>query len=351
MSKFRLNRVMLDLVFTFLLALLLSFIFMIILDIEIHLEFIKQLIEPIMILAIVIVIVHQLFCISDEFFWKFAFLLPDEVYYYIIAKNKSCSSEDLRINLNDSVLILPRPEAKKNKLDPAIEIGRSYINEAKNIVLLLQKKGDNSPEIKNRYLFEIIESYYGRTCLFKLRELPRYIYLLFYNNAILLLGRSLLLTILFALVLLQNPPIMIAVNPVQIQENLTAGIAHTTMIFVENNGCDLSDVKLQNCVFKENMINVTWEKTNSTDKGEFSSTKYDFIFLNVSANLSPGEYIGSIKITASANRFILPSLPRIDNAPIHGKTFTKRLAEVPFFLRIVPDLNAASWRANGKVQQ
>ncbi|MFZ2471106.1 MAG: hypothetical protein WAW52_04100 [Methanothrix sp.] len=353
MLKFRFERILLDLLFTSLLAALLAFFFMLILDLVITIEVIKDLFPLIGWLVMAIVFLHLIFCLSNDFFWKFGFLLPDELYYYIFVKNKSDLSKYLIINLDASELILSRPNwDHKNKLK--IEIDKSCTNEAQRIVLWLRKIGDNILTIENRDCFEIIESQ-GSNCGWK--DAPHSIYFVIYNNIILLLVRSLLLLSLFTLILLQNPPIMIAVDPTQIQENLSQGEERIITISTENIGCNLYDVKLDTRFFNESLVNAAWMRSNLNVSGSFPSNNVDFVRLKVDENSPAGEYRGSIKITGYANRTIIPDLhylglldlPFIET-PITVPTYTKKLAEVPFLFRINSKLDATAYCANGKLK-
>jgi hypothetical protein len=401
-SCFRWARLFGDFIITLFQVALLYCLFLIVLDMDFEYLDLRALVPFILALAAVICIVHSVLCLNNWFFWKFAFLLPDDIYYYILAENKCVSDQDLRITLYaKNKFILSRPELKNPK-DPdknsiyykittfyycgarkaagmmcdfankyactldkkeieikeketkeksishsedklTFNIKKSSNREAERIILWLRKTGNNVLTIDNKENFNVFESKFGDDSCSGLSKCS----LLVSKNVILLLGRSLLLAFLFFLILLQNPPLMIAVEPLQFQENWTSGQEKVLMISAKNIGCNLLDAYIWTNSSNNGLITATWTSNSITKKNVFLSNDVDFIRLKVDEKCPAGEYRGSIKITGYANRTIIPDLPYLGlldppfiETPITVPTYTKKLAEVPFFFKIIPKLNA-----------
>jgi hypothetical protein len=166
------------------------------------------------------------------------------------------------------------------------------------------------------------------------------IYLLLSKNLILLLGRSLIMTFLFLLILWHNPPLMIVAEPMQIQENWTKGEDHYSVISAKNIGCDLLEVYLFDNSSNEQFINANWSPMVENPIEIFKYDDITFINLSIDNTSPPGEYKGSISISAEAQRIIFPDTLPLINTSISGRTDTKKLVEVPFFIRITPNLNS-----------
>jgi hypothetical protein len=64
-------------------------------------------------LVVVIISIHSIFCHSHKFFWKFAFLLPEEFYYYVFANNK-LKHLDIKIYNSEHISSLTKYECRKN---------------------------------------------------------------------------------------------------------------------------------------------------------------------------------------------------------------------------------------------
>lgn len=409
-SSFRLERIFLDFIFTLIQAVMLSVLFLAILD----LDFSFQIIIGLVILAMVISSIHGLLCISDKFFWKFAFLLPGDIYYYILAKSESKpvpQGRKILVTLpadSDFILSKPVPDKgeenktevknsdnwlkarfhgiflklskillvlsnwfaryrnvsghmitenkdKKNELKIS-DKGLTYktnaleIDESMSIVLWLHTKNDRKIDAKDDGNTEggksAEDGKLSISCSHCEWESGKFgllsmIYLLLSKNLILLLGRSLIMTFLFLFILFHNPPLMIVAEPMQIQENWTEGEDHHKVISAKNIGCDLlhADLLCMNSS-QEQFINAKWSSDENPIES-FKSGEIKFIKLNIDNMSPPGEYSGSIVISAEAQRiivldhYILPSI----NITI-GQTNTKKLVEVPFFIRITPNLNS-----------
>jgi len=411
-SCFRWARLFWDFIITFFQVALLYVLFLIVLDLDFEYLDWWDLVPFFLALAAVICIVHSLLCLNNWFFWKFAFLLPDEIYYYILAENKCVSDQDIRITLNArNKFILSRPERKNgdapnknsiyfnilifyyygarkaagrmcdfaNKYAGILDkkeieikeketkeksishsedkltfnIKKSSNREAERIILWLRKKDNEILSIDNKENFNVFESKFGNDSCDGLSRFSS----LLSKNVILLLGRSLLLAFLFFLILSQNPPLMIALEPLQFQENWTSGQENVLMISAKNIGCNLLDAYIWTNSSNNELINATWTSNSITKKDVFLSNDVDVIRLKVDENSPAGEYRGSIKITGYANRTIIPDLHYLGlldllfiETPITVPTYTKKLAEVPFLFRINPKLNATAYCANGKLK-
>lgn len=391
MSRSLLSRSCLDFFLTFFLVLLLVLFFMLMLDININIILLYNLSPYLLFIAAIIIVIHLLFCFSDEFFWKFAFLMPNEYYYYIFVKNRSKQPEKISIHIKDAKLILSKPDAEPMKdiittkiwrcplkiicpCSPALKkasathtseimtsddcsstlnfiIDNSYVNEAKRIVLWLNICGPTNGSTVNIDKcddLDIFERQFGNPCN---KSWPDYLYLLLSKNVILLLARLLLLTIFFLAVLLQNPPPMMVADPSQIQENFTTGQEHFIYISAKNIGCDLFDSDVETMSFNKSLINAKFTESNSTIR----SNEVKFIRLGISDQCLPGEYRGSIIITAKANRKWNCGLPHLmSNLTIPsldlGQTYIKKLAEVPYIIRIAPVLNASVHRMHPSIK-
>lgn len=413
MSRLRIDgrRLFWDFVVTLILFLLLSILFTQILDLDL-IEIAFNLILLSIALDLVILTFHSVLCQSNGFFWMFAFLLPDEMYYYIFANIKPNGANNLKLIIKDSPdIVSSKPMSEKTQrlnksyeflsleiyswlfslptldginLADFIDISKQAdncenhngivyslirktvgllcnianriktnrkeliiveksvsflrkssalkstentlqwpIKESKSIVLLLRGEGNKFLEILNKNQFDLNESQYGKTCSGLNNP-----YLLFSKNVILLLTRSLLLTVLFMFILMQNPPLMIAIEPSQVQENYTEGDGHFVVISVKNIGCDLLNPILWN-MSSSKRINASWNNISSN----FAHGDIRFINISIDRECPPGEYVGSILIEAKANRSI--SYP-INHTYIIGQTSAKKLAEVPFIFRIMP---------------
>jgi hypothetical protein len=103
-----------DLLLTLIPIALVSMLAMIILSLDFDIWIVYYL----FLIAAGISIIHIFLCQkSKRFFWKFAFLLPGDIYYYILAKNK-CKSEipcqKIEIKLpTGSKLIMKKPDQEK----------------------------------------------------------------------------------------------------------------------------------------------------------------------------------------------------------------------------------------------
>jgi hypothetical protein len=125
-SSFRWSRFILDSIFTLIQAFMLSVLFLAILD----LDFNFQIIIGLAIVAAVISIIHSLLCFSEKFFWKFAFLLPGDIYYYILAKSESKpvpQGRKILVTLpTDSDYILSKPDPDPKYEESKTEGENSY---------------------------------------------------------------------------------------------------------------------------------------------------------------------------------------------------------------------------------
>jgi hypothetical protein len=216
-------------------------------------------------------------------------------------------------------------------------IDNSYVKEAKRILLWLQKNGPDDSSVTidgDRYYLEIIVRQFNNTCNKMGLE---YIYLLLSKNVILLLARSLIMTLIFLVVLFQNPPLMIAVNPCQIQENLTYGQDHFIYISTKNIGCDLFNPRSETISFNKSLINASFVESDPI----ILCNETRFVRLHISDKCPEGEYRGSIIIAAKANRRWIDAIPDwIQNKTLIssdlGETYLRELAEVPYIIRISP---------------
>lgn len=331
---------------------------------------------------------HYIFCKSDTFFWKFAFLLPRDIIYYIIARNNGYSDiveEEIIIELpNGSTIIRSKPDEENDKdssldnlakisektrealktilnkfgciyrdciLDELIKSETSNKNapnislfnykiknlsrgESEDIILWLHTKGDRILKANsNDKSLNISISHCDWNC--SSFDYLESVYLLLSKNVILLLARSLLLLLIFFLILLQNPPLLLVADPPQIQENLTEGEGHFVIISAKNIGCDLLNASLSN-MSSSKEINVSWIYNTSS---KFTCGDIRFINISIDRKCPPGEYMGSIMIDAKAKRNM--SLP-FNHSYIIGQTSAKKLVEVPFSFKIIPKLNATA---------
>ena len=374
------RRLLCDLFITFILVFLLADLFRRVLDLD---DFNTEKIFLICLVILSISIGHHLLCISNNFFWKFAFLLPNDVYYYIFAKKKQNLYDNLEIELDKSInFILSNPLPfqpgashgdeifQKNikirayqivlkilKSMPGSKLLKYEIEDSDSIdiILLLQKKDKTKLKIVNGENYYISQGQYGNQC----NEFGLYfLYLLFSKNVILLLMRSILLIFIFMAILWQNPPLMVVADPLQIQENWTQDEISDIIISAKNIGCNLINVSLETESFDEKLINSYWISKPKEKNETFLSNDVHFIRLMVNGKCPPGEYRGSIKITAKANRIIVPNLSSwrfLDqlplNTPITDTTYTKKLVDVPYLIRITPRLNATTGLANWTSQQ
>lgn len=299
-------------------------------------------------LSIIISIFHGLLCMSNIYLWKFAFLLPGDIIYYIIAKNKGyLNTEEVKITIElpeGSELIRQKPEQKTDVPSPEngsklpYKIGKLSSGESQSSVLWLHTNNNKiiiPPGTTNKSLELTINHCdwangdVGKLGIF---------YLLLSKNAILLLIRLLVLAFLILFILLENPPLNIVTEPLQIQKNWTAGEEHFAVISVKNIGCNLlhANLSFQNSC-KGQLINAKWVSSWSNIIKPFNSSGIEFINLSIEDNCTPGEYKGSIIISANASRKIGFPFYRII-----GNTSTRKLAEVPVFITITPRQNAAA---------
>jgi hypothetical protein len=315
-------------------------------------------------ITIIISIAHYLLCRSNMYSWKFAFLLPGDISYYIIVSNKghSCiQDEEIAVKLPEgSVLIRPKPDHKwcessfENGSKYREDFERIWINktgklssgESESYVLWLHTRKIRTLipiDIKNKSLdLTISHCDWANGDMGWLGAL----YLLLSKNVILLLIRSLVLAFLFLCILWQNPPLNIVTDPLQIKENSTAGDGDFVTISVKNAGCDLlqADLSFPNSS-KGQLINAKWNSSGSNMIKPFNSNRIEFINLSIENKCPPGEYMGSIIISADASRNIVFPF----NLTI-GNTSTMKLVEVPVFIRITPRPNATAYCANGKLK-
>jgi hypothetical protein len=351
-----------------------------------------QIALSVLYITIIISIAHYFLCWSNIYSWKFAFLLPGDTSYYIIVSNKghSCiQDEEIAVKLPEgSVLIRSKPDHKW--CESSFENGSKYredferilkdskcfhagiladrlashvsdtskwslwINktgklssgESESYVLWLHTKKNRTLipiDIKNKSLDLTISH-----CDWANGDMGRLgaLYLLLSKNVILLLIRSLVLAFLFLCILWQNPPLNIVTDPLQIKENCTAGDGGFVTISVKNAGCNLSqaDLSFPNSS-KGQLINAKWNSNGSNIIKQFNSNSIEFINLTIENKCPPGEYMGSIIISADARRnIVFPFDLTI------GNTSTMKLVEVPVFIRITPRPNATAYCANGKLK-
>jgi len=404
-SHINLKRIFYDFIFTLVLTAILCALLMKAIGLTIS-DFLFSIVIPAsIIIAIIISFFHWLLCNSDIYFWKFAFLLPGDIFYYIIATNNGYSciyDEEIKIKLPEgSVLIRPKPNHKNS--EPALKdvsryrddfrrilkglkchhagfladklashisdncgsserslwknrTGALSIGESESYVLWMHTKINRTLipiDTKNKFLdLTISHCDWDRGDFCKLDSL----YLLISKNVILLLIRLIVLAFFILLILMQNPPLNIVTEPLQVQENWTYGEMHYVPIAIKNIGCDLFSVNVLNLnSSNDSSINATWSNNrwpNRWPRDYLKSGEIGFINLSVQRNCSPGEYRGNLVITANAKRNPLPDLIPYYTIipPTFYQTYAKTLVEVPFFIRIAPKPNATVHLANGKLK-
>lgn len=332
------DRLFWDFIETSILVWLLIILFRRVLDIDLSIELPYHLSMLIVPIAAIIAFLHLLFCLfSDEFFRKFAFLMPGDYYYYIFIKNNSRLQKNISVTIKNANLVFPFPNKDTCTSPLQFTIDNSYVKEAKRILLWLQKNGPDDSSVTidgDRYYLEIIVRQFNNTCNKMGLE---YIYLLLSKNVILLLARSLIMTLIFLVVLFQNPPLMIDVNPCQIQENLTYGQDHFIYISTKNIGCDLFNPRSETISFNKSLINASFVESDPI----ILCNETRFVRLHISDKCPEGEYRGSIIIAAKANRRWIDAIPDwIQNKTLIssdlGETYLRELAEVPYIIRISP---------------
>lgn len=352
MSKSLINsdRFVFDFIIALLQTALLTVLFMKIIDLDPINDISGQIILVVISIVIIITIIHSYLCKSDIYRWKFAFLLPNDFFYYITIKNRS----NLTIDYEEIKIILPRNstfffmkpiEIVKSRRDLerashfhpiTCKIKKLANYESKDIVLWLYI--DCVKALKIKHNTAKLDVSYGH-CEWDCGkpDIIGSIYLLLSKNVILLLARSTLLAFLILYILLQNPPLNIVTEPMQIQENWTEGENHSVDISAKNIGCNLLQANLS---FpnsgEEQFIDAKWS-SGENPMMQFVSGAVKFIKLRVQNSCPPGEYRGFIIIRANATRNI--GFPFYHNI---GNTSTMKLTEVPVFIRITPSPNATA---------
>jgi len=381
------KRTLCDFVFTLFLTAILCILLMNVINLTIS-DISYSIGFLVLLLSILISIFHWSLCKCDIYLWKFAFLLPRDIIYYIIARNNGDSDiidEEITIELPEESAIIrskpneePDPDSSlenlekifkktleglkdvlknlwckhsdyiideliksetSNKIAPDIKFFKYNIKhlsrgESEEIILWLHTKGDRILKANSNDKSLNISISHGDWNCSSFDYLGS-IYLLLSKNVILLLARSLLLLLISFLILLQNPPLLLVADPSQIQEKLIEGEGHFVIISAKNIGCDLLNASLSN-MSSSKEINASWiYKTSS----KFAYGDIRFINISIDRECPPGEYVGSIIIDAKANRIISISFP-FNHICTIGQTSAEKLVEVPFFFKIIPKLNA-----------